>query len=494
MTAKEKLYALEKKLTAYGHAMGILMYDGSTTAPSATAANRGETLAMLSEESYKISTSEETRAILQELSENAESLDPVTKRIVTLRLRDMEEISKIPMDEYIEYQKLINESDDVWHKAKANDDYDSFAPYIDKIVAFNKRFASYVRPDMDAYDYALDRFEKGLTRETLDKFFENLRVTLAPTVALVKSAVPVDESPLNEIMPLDVQRKFSDLLMDILLLDRSHVGIGETEHPFTTSFTRHDVRITTNYSEEHYASSMYSVIHEGGHALYEANTDVNNAYNCAGNAASMAVHESQSRFYENIIGRSIAFVKMLSPKLKALCPALEKYTDEELYRAFNASKPSLIRTEADELFYSYHIMIRYELEKRLFTGEITAKELPDEWNKMYKEYLGVIVPNNREGVLQDTHWSGGMFGYFPSYALGSAYGAQLYARMKETVDIEGDVEKGDLTNINEWLRQNIWTIGSMLEPGEIMERAFGGKFDPSYYTNYLKEKYETIYG
>lgn len=493
MTAKEKLYALEKKLTAYSHAMGILMYDGSTTAPSATAANRGETLAFMSEEAYKLTTGEEMMAVLKELSENIDSLDIKTRRLVELRVRNMEEISKIPMNEYLEYQRLINEADDVWHKAKVNDDYDSFAPYIDKIVSYNRKFASYVRPDMDAYDYALDRFEKGLTKKTCDEFFENLRCTLAPTVKLVHAAAPVDESALQVNMPIDAQRKLSDLLMDILQLDRTHVGIGETEHPFTTSFTRHDVRITTHYYENSFASSLFSVVHEGGHALYDANTDIEDAYNSLGNGVSMAVHESQSRFFENIIARSMPFVKMLAPKLKALCPALEAYSDEDLYRAFNASKPSLIRIESDELHYAYHIMIRYELEKRLFAGEITSKELPEEWNRMYKEYLGVDVPNNREGVLQDTHWSGGMFGYFPSYALGSAYGAQLLKRMQETVDVFGDVEKGDLTNINNWLRENIWNYGSLLEPGVLMEKAFGGKFDPSYYTDYLKEKYEAIY-
>lgn len=351
MTAKEKLYALEKKLAAYHHAMGILMYDGSTTAPSATAANRGETLSMLGEEAYKLNTSPETVSILQELAADKDALDAKTRRLVELRLRDMEEISKIPMDEYLAYQRLINESDDVWHKAKANDDYDSFAPYIDKIVEYNKKFAAYTHPEMDPYDCALDRFEKGLTRQTCDEFFENLRNTLAPTVELVKNGKPVDESALHVPMPIEVQRKLSDILMDILLLDRSHVGIGETEHPFTTSFTRHDVRITTHYYEDSFASSMFSVIHEGGHALYDANTAVEDAYNSLGSGVSMAVHESQSRFFENIIARSMPFVKMLAPKLRELCPALNAYTDEDLYRAFNASKPSLIRIESDEPEY-----------------------------------------------------------------------------------------------------------------------------------------------
>ena len=200
-----------------------------------------------------------------------------------------------------------------------------------------------------------------------------------------------------------------------------------------------------------------------------------------------------SRFYENIIGRSRAFVSLIAPELRALCPALESVSEEALYRAFNASRPSLIRTEADELTYCLHILVRYEIEKKLFAGELTAKELPAEWNRMYREYLGVDVPSDREGVLQDSHWSNGMFGYFPSYALGSAYAAQLFSKMKETVDVDGDVARGDLSRVNEWLRARIWQYGSLREPGTLMEAAFEAPFDPSYYVRYLKEKYEALY-
>ncbi len=405
----------------------------------------------------------------------------------------MEETARIPMDEYVEFQRLTNESSAVWHEAKLADDYARFAPYIDKIVGTLRRFAGYVRPELSACDYLLNKYEPGLTTETLDRFFADLRESIVPLIARVCAAKPIDESPLHVPFPIDKQRALTDAVMKRMRLDRAHVGVGETEHPFTTNFSKYDVRITTHYFADNFASGMFSTIHEGGHALYESNTGDELAYTRLGAGVSMAVHESQSRFYENIIGRSRAFVSLIAPELRALCPALEGVSEEALYRAFNASKPSLIRTEADELTYCLHVLVRYEIEKKLFAGELTAKELPAEWNRMYREYLGVDVPGDREGVLQDSHWSNGMFGYFPSYALGSAYAAQLFSKMKETVDVEGDVARGDLSRVNEWLRARIWQYGSLREPGTLMEAAFEAPFNPSYYVRYLKEKYEALY-
>ena len=301
-------------------------------------------------------------------------------------------------------------------------------------------------------------------------------------------------SLLSFYAPIEKQRILSDHLMEVLGVDRAHCGIGETEHPFTTSFTKYDCRITTHYYEDALASSLYSVVHEAGHGMYDMGPRDEYAYTCLGGGVSMAVHESQSRFFENIIGRSRAFVKVIAPKLRELFPELEKAADEDLYRAFNESHPSLIRTEADELTYCQHIMVRYELEKALFDGKITAKDLPGEWNRLYKEYLGVDVPDDTHGVLQDTHWSGGMFGYFPSYALGSAYGAQLLEKMKESFDVFGAVEKGDLAPVRRWLEENIWQHGSLYTPTVLMEKAFGGKFDARYYVDYLTEKFTEIYG
>jgi carboxypeptidase Taq len=282
--------------------------------------------------------------------------------------------------------------------------------------------------------------------------------------------------------------------MDVLGLDRNHCIIGETEHPFTTEFTKYDVRITTHYHEDMVEASMYSVIHEGGHATYERNIADEIAKTPLGRGVSMSVHEGQSRFFENIIGRSEPFIEAIFPKMQEIFPAqLKDVTAHDFYVAVNKAEPSLIRTEADELTYPLHVMIRYELEKRLFDGDLEAKDLPKEWNRMYREYLGIDVPDDRRGVLQDSHWASGLFGYFPSYALGSAFGAQLIKRMEREFDVWSSVRAGDLKPIVAWLTEHIYHFGSIKEPTQLMEEAFGAPFDPTYYTDYLTKKYTELY-
>ena len=497
MNLQEALAALDtlqRKMAAYNHAVNLIYYDGSTVAPSGSADNRGESIAILSEAGYELSTCQATEDLLELLWSHKDELNESQQRMVFLLRKSLEELRKIPVEDYVAYQRLVNESENVWHRAKTENDYASFCPYIDKIVAFNKKFAAYVRPDMDAYEYCLDSFEEGLTRAACEEFFSALRQSLTPLIRRVCAAEnKPDASRLLFHAPIEKQRQLSDYLMDVLGMDRAHCTIGETEHPFTTGFTKYDCRITTHYYEDNLASSMYSVIHEAGHGMYDMGVRDEFAYTCLGEGCSMAVHESQSRFFENIIGRSRAFVRLVAPKMRELFPELMDIDDESLYRAINESHPSLIRTEADELTYCQHVMVRYELEKALFDGKTTAKDLPAEWNRLYKEYLGVDVPDDRQGVLQDSHWAGGMFGYFPSYALGSAYGAQLLDKMSSCMDVFGEVEKGNLEPVRKWLRENIWQHGRLYTPGVLMENAFGGKFDASFYVDYLKKKFEDIY-
>jgi carboxypeptidase Taq len=285
-------------------------------------------------------------------------------------------------------------------------------------------------------------------------------------------------------------------MMDLIGLDSDHVGLSTTEHPFTTSLGSHfDERITTHYFEDDFVCSMYSVVHEGGHALYDTGSADDLAYTVLDGGMYMSVHESQSRFYENIIGRSRAFCKLVFPKLKELFPEHMAGRDaEEFYRAVNKVEPSLIRTESDEVTYCLHVMVRYELEKKVMAGELEVKDLPQEWNRLYKEYLGIDVPDDKRGVLQDSHWSGGAIGYFPSYALGNAYGAQFLAKMREDVDVDACIAKGDFAPVNEWNREHIWKYGGMYKPAEIMDMVLEGEsFDPSYYIKYLQDKCQDVY-
>ncbi|MBQ2749607.1 MAG: carboxypeptidase M32 [Clostridia bacterium] len=493
--ALEKLREIEKKQIAYSHATGLIYYDGVTAAPRGTAANRGETLAILSEVEYDLSTGPEISEVVETLKAHLDELDPTTRRIVEVKDKSLRELRKIPVEEYVAYSRLTNEAQEVWHRAKEENDYASFAPYIDKLVAANKRFASLIAPEKDPYDYMLDQYEEGLTREKCEAFFGELRQELVPLVKKVIAAPQVDDSLNKKLYPIPLQEKLSDKLMEMLGMDRDHSTIATTEHPFTINFTKYDVRITTHYHEDMFLSSLYSVVHEGGHALYELGIGDDIAYTCLGTGVSMGVHESQSRFYENIIGRSEAFSEKLFPILTELFPEQTAgYTAHDLYLAANKSEPSLIRTEADELTYCLHIMVRYEAEKALFEGRATSADLPKLWNDLYKEYLGIDVPDDRQGVLQDSHWSGGSFGYFPSYAIGSAYGAQILAKMEEDFDVFEAVRDDEMAKINAWLEEHIWKYGCLYKPGELMERVFGEPFDTKYFVEYLKKKYAAIYG
>ncbi|MBP5293695.1 MAG: carboxypeptidase M32 [Clostridia bacterium] len=491
----KSFYDLMSKISAYDHALAILNYDGATTAPAGTAANRGHAMAVLGEEIYKLSTSDSTYELLEELDRRSAELSPRDVRAKDIMLKDMRDTKKIPMDEYIAFQVLCNEADDVWHKAKAGNDFELFAPYLEKIVKAKIAFAGYIDPDKDPYDFWLNEYEEGISRKTCDAFFDSLREQIVPLIAKVTEAGQVSDAPLKGHFPADAQMAFSVYLMDLIGLDREHVGISTTEHPFTTSLGSHlDERITTHFYEERLDYSMFSVIHEGGHALYDTGSDDDLAYTVLDGGVSMGIHESQSRFYENILGRSRGFIQYIYPKMCEFFPSLKAYSVEDVYKAVNRVEPSLIRTEADEVTYCLHIMVRYELEKKLMSGQMQVRELPKAWNALYKEYLGIDVPDDTHGVLQDTHWSGGMIGYFPSYALGSAYGAQFLARMKETVDVDACLARGDFKPINAWNRENIWKFGCLKKPGQILSDVLGRDFDPSYYIDYLKSKISDVYG
>lgn len=490
-----KLDALQRKMFAYNHAMGVLYYDGATAAPAGSAANRGETMAVLSEAEYLMATGPEMIDLLDFLYAHNDELTQKQRRIVEMLRKDLAELRCIPQEEYAAASKLMAESTAAWHEAKPRSDFSIFAPYLEKVIETKKRFAHYVKPDIDPYEYYLDTYEPGLTRRKCDEFFAALRARVVPLLRRVQAARQVDASFLTGDFPLEAQRKLSDELMEIMRIDRSFCSIGETEHPFTTNFTKRDVRITTHYYPDNAVSSMYSVIHEGGHALYELHTADEDMYNGLGSGVSMGLHESQSRFYENLVGRSRGFVTFLAPRLRALFPQqLGGVSDDALYRAVNRCKASLVRTEADELTYSLHIMVRYEIEKKLFADEISVAEIPQEWNRLYQEYLGVTPSCDRDGCLQDSHWSDGSFGYFPSYALGSAYGAQMLARMRETVDVDACEKNGDLAPINAWLCEHIWQYGCLYKPAELLERVFETPFDPKYYLDYLETKFTEIYG
>ena len=485
---------LQQTQAAYNHALGVLYLDATTAAPSDTWEGRGKTMEIMSQITYDLSANPENGELFSFLEENSDQLDAQTRRELEVLRKNYDQLFKIPAQEYVEYNVLVNDAQAIWEKAKNTDDFALFAPYLEKIVAFNQKFAGYYDPEKLPYDALLNEYEEGINMQTLDAFFAQLRAVIVPLIAKIQRAEPIGDGFLFKHYPVAVQRQFSDYLMEVMGMDRSHCGIAETEHPYTTNFNNKDVRITTHYHEDNLVSSMFSVIHEGGHALYELGADDCYNYTALSGGVSMGIHESQSRFYENIIGRSEAFVRAIFPKAKELFPEQLAGVDAAMfYRAINKAEPGLIRTEADELTYALHVMVRYEIEKQLIGGTLAVKDVPAEWKRLYKEYLGVDVPNDAKGCLQDSHWSGGAIGYFPSYALGSAYGPQLLKKMEEDLgDIWADVEKGDLSRVTGWLKEHIHRHASFIKPGALFESVCG-KFDATYYTDYLTEKYTRLY-
>ncbi len=496
MTVSEALEAIqqfENSISALNHAVNLIYYDGDTVAPEGSVEIRSLTLGELSRMSYELITSDSLIEALEFLKENDSELSEIEKRKVSELYREYDETRKIPKQEMIDFNVLMTESSAVWHKAIQNNDFASFEPYLHRTFDTLKRFASYTDPDKDPYEVCLNKYERGLTIERCDKFFDTLRERLVPLIRQIGEVEQIDDSVLFLHYPKAQQEEFTEYLVDIMDIDRKHFAIGETQHPFTISFTGKDVRITTHYYENDLANSLYSVVHECGHALYDMNSMPELFRTTLEGGVSMAIHESQSRFYENIIGRSKAFCNLIFPYLTNAFPEQLKGVDaESFYKMINRSQPSLIRTAADELTYPFHVMIRYELEKRMMSGEICAKDLPSEWNRLYKEYLGVDVPDDSSGVLQDSHWSGGNIGYFPSYALGSAYGAQLLNEMKKDIDVDAVISGGKLTDINNWLRKRIWQYGCLYDPVDLFN-SICGEFDPDVYIDYLYDKFKEVY-
>ena len=491
--ALERLETLQRKMYAYRCASSSLYLDSVTVAPRDTAQGRGVALGVLAGEEHKLLADPETGALLDFLGERAGELTQLQRRQVEELTRSCRQLRRIPAEEYMAYAQLTNEASDVWHKAKEASDFEMFRPALEKLVDFNRRFAGYYDPDKAPYDALLNEYERGVDTAALDRFFAAVREKLVPVIHAIGEKERPDDSFLFRHYPAEAQRRFSDYLMEVLGLDRAHCTIGETEHPFTLEFNNQDVRITTHYDEDNVASSMYSVIHEGGHAKYELNIADEVQYTCLAGGVSMGVHESQSRFYENLIGRSLPFIQAIFPKIQSFFPQqLADVTAERFYRAVNKAQPSLIRTEADELTYCLHIMVRYEIEKQLIGGALAVADVPETWNRLYKEYLGVDVPDDRRGCLQDSHWSGGSFGYFPSYALGSAYGAQMLRNMERDIDVWGPVSRGDLSAVSAWLKEKVHRFGGLHTPAEVVKNACG-EFDPSIYTDYLVKKYSELY-
>lgn len=494
---KQSLRQLQDKLYACQYAQALMSYDEATAAPARSEDGRARAAEVLSRIAFDALVNPDTDALLRRAQ--AEAGDEAEAAQARELRRRYDQIARIPADEYAAFTGLVQQAVPAWARAKRANDFAAFAPYLEKIVDARRRQAACFAPGKDPYEAWLDRYERGLTIAQCDRFFDALRAEILPLLQDIRTrGTPVRTDFLDRDWPLDAQKRLARYIMDLWGLDANHCVLAESEHPFTEGFWHGDVRITTHYMPRDMLSSLYSVAHEGGHALYELNVDPAWDYTVLAGGATMGLHESQSRLFENMVGRSRAFIHCLWPTLRELFPGqLSDVSEEELYRAANRAEPGFIRTEADELTYPLHIMVRYELEKALLQGTLDVAALPGAWNAKYKEYLGLDVPDDARGVLQDIHWAGGDMGYFPSYALGSAYAAQAWDHMDARLgkgSLERAVAHSDLAPLKEQLCARLWRYGNSREPAQLVRSLCGGDFDAGHYTAYLRRKYTELYG
>jgi carboxypeptidase Taq len=486
-----------KKLKAYNEAVSLLYWDLRTGAPKKGVDLRSETIGVISSDIFIMSTSDEFGELITSLEAKKEELDPVMLRSVEEARKQYDLSKKIPADEYKEFVILQSKAESVWETAKDTDDFSLFQPYLEKMVATTKKMIGYWgEKNGSAYNTLLDQYEPGMTTEILDEVFGDLRSRIIPLVQKIADSPNKPQTDfLYRQFPQEAQESFSDKILEQLGYDFDAGRLDETVHPFMIGINRQDVRITTKYDEKDFRTAVFGTIHECGHALYEQNIGEELSGTLVETGASMGIHESQSLFFENFVGRSEKFWEKNYEMLKMFSPEqFGQVSQEEFIRAINESKPSLIRIEADELTYALHIMIRYELEKGLFNGELEVKDLPQLWNDKYEEYLGVRPSNNSEGVLQDVHWAGASFGYFPSYALGYMYAAQFKnAMLKDLPNYDELLAAGDIAPIRTWLTENVHKHGSMKKPLEILEEATGEGLNAEHLAKYLEEKYSKVY-
>ena len=484
------------KANMLDHTLSIMYYDAATGAPIGGAGARAKRMALLEAEAFSIRTSQTAKGYIDALEEQKPNLDDVSAAILRVSRRAYDKSAGIPTEKIRDFAELRSKSSIVWQEARKNNNFESFAPYLKSIIDAKKDMLSYRKSDQHPYDMLLDDYEEGLTMKICDEFFEKLKTSILPLLKRIKQSVNKPAVVFRSYhVDINKQREITYMIAKAIGYDLNRGMIRESAHPFCCSAGRDDVRITTRYRENDFISSILCIMHECGHAIYEQNAGDNIANtSLEGNSASTGIHESQSRFYENIIGRSLPFWQFLIEKIRPhLTKEFSKVTSEMFFKSVNVAEPSLIRVEADELTYNLHIILRYEIEKMMFSEDIDVNKLPRIWNDKMKEYLGITPNNNTNGILQDIHWAEGLMGYFPSYILGSAYAAQLEAYVQQEMNISSLIRDGDFESVTSWLKEHVHRHGALFTPNQLLQRISGEDFNPNYYIDYLTKKFSTVY-
>lgn len=497
----KEIKALKERIAELAHlgSMGSLLgWDQAVNLPEKAVEARAETSAFISNLYHQKITSLDNDGILSSLKKDLDKgvLKGKNAAIVYEIWREFERAQKIPASHVREFTIVTSRAQSVWAKARETNDFALFLPWLTKIVKLLRKEAEYVGYAESPYDALIDIYEPGMTSGEAYRVLNDLKDFLVPLLKKIKSSkVKISPAKLKGKFPLDKQIAFNTYIAERMGFDFNKGKIDVSTHPFTTSFHPTDVRFTTRYSTSDVMYAVGSTVHEAGHGLYEQGLSVDHFGTPLAQAISLGIHESQSRMWENLIGKSKSFWKFFYPKLQKDFPEpYKKVPFEEFYKIINKVTPSLIRTEADEVTYNLHIIIRFEIEKEMIEGTIDLKDLPAIWKAKVKDYLGVDVPNDTLGVLQDVHWSCGNIGYFPTYTFGNLYSAQFFNALKREIpDIDKKMTKGGFAEIREWLRKNIHAHGKLYTADKLAKKLTGETLNSKYFCDYLEQKYKDIY-
>ncbi|MFL5946080.1 MAG: carboxypeptidase M32 [Gaiellaceae bacterium] len=478
----DRLKALVAELADLKHAEALADWDSRVSMPPEGAADRAEVLGTLARLMHERLVSDELGELLETLADVDDETD---RALVRVTRREWERAQRVSAELAAELSRSAGVAVAAWDKAKAASDFASFTPYLEQQLELKRRYVDCFEPRDTPYDVLLDDYEEGMTTAEVQRVFDRLKEELVPLIAAA-SDVPEPQGR----FPVEQQQEASRLVLTAFGADWAKWRLDETPHPFATKPGLDDIRLTTHTAETD-LTSLFSTMHEFGHGVYEFEIDPRLARTPLATGTSSALHESQSRMWENLVGRSAGFWRWFYPQLRSLFPDVLGSLDEESFvRSSNAIRPGLIRGDADEATYALHIILRFELEQELLAGTVAVRDLPEVWNARMEDYLGVAVPDDAHGVLQDMHWSVGLFGYFPTYQLGNVISVQIWERAQAALgDLEEQFARGEFQPLREWLTDQIYRHGSIYPPRDLLRRVTGSDLDPEPYLAYLRAKF-----
>jgi carboxypeptidase Taq len=489
----------QARIAHLSQAAGLLSWDQQTYMPPGAAAARAEQAATLSETIHGLATSRAYGDLLARAEQDTAGQDTDSDDVRMLRVarRSYDKMTKLPSDLVGELSRHATIAQEIWVTSRAANDFESLVPALEKMFQLTRRQSDLLGYEQHPYDALIDLYEPGTTHADVTTLFEALKPALVKLTAKIAAApTTADDSLLKRGFPIDAQRDMTLKMIEAIGFDMQRGRQDVAAHPFCASFSRDDVRLTTRFDENWLSAALYASMHEAGHGLYEQGYPAAFDDTPLAGAASLGVHESQSRLWENLVGRSLPFSRWLFPQLQKTFPGTLDDTDAVgYYRAINCVAPSFIRVEADEVTYNLHILLRFELESAVLTGDLAVRDLPNAWNEGMRRYLGITPPSPAVGVLQDVHWSCGLVGYFPTYTIGNLLSAQLFAAARRALPgLNAQIEAGEFGPLLCWLRDNVHAYGAKYLPRELVPMAAGEPLNAAYYADYLTEKYNDLYG